>query len=73
MTKSQVERNREYRQRLKEVDPAKYEEFKNRVKLNSAKSFIRKHATNPQLKDLDTMIHDKLKPWSTINTKREGL
>ena len=72
MKKTQVELNKEYRHRLKATNPGKYQDLNARKRYSSAKSFIRKHATDPQLKELDTMIHDKLKPWSTINTQREG-
>ena len=72
MVRTKVDKNREYRQRLKMEDPEAYKDLNARKRYSSAKSFIRKHATNPQLKELDMMIHDKLKPWSTINTKREG-
>ena len=73
MVKTQVERDREYRRRLKAEDPEAYREYLSRKKYGSVKSYIRLHATDPQLKELDTLISDKLKPWSTINTKREGL
>jgi len=71
MVKTQVERNREYRQRLKHTDPEAYKDLGLRKRYSSAKSYIKKHATDPQLKEMQQLISDKLKPWSTINTKRE--
>ena len=73
MVKNKVELNREYRQRLKKNDPEAYKDLNARKRYSSIKSYIRKHATTPQLKELDIIIQDRLKPWSKINTKREGL
>ena len=72
MAKSKVEVNREYRQRLKKENPEKYKELNRSKRFSSAKSYISKHATEPQLKEMQQLINDRLKPWSTINTKREG-
>lgn len=72
MTKSQVELNKIYRQRLKAEDPEAYKDLNTRKRYSSIKSYIRIHATNPQLKEMQQLISDKLKPWSTINTQREG-
>ena len=73
MVKTQVELNKIYRQRLKKENPEKYKELNRSKRYSSAKSYIRKHATDPQLKEIQQLINDRLKPWSTINTKREGL
>lgn len=73
MVTTKVDKNREYRQRLKKNDPEAYKDLNARKRYSSAKSYIRKHATDPQLKEMQQLIQDRLKPWSTINTKREGL
>jgi len=67
-----VELNKEYRQKLKVEDPAAYQDLNRRKRYSSIKSYIRIHATDPQLKEMQQLINDKLKPWSTINTKREA-
>lgn len=72
MTKSQVESNKKYRQRLKVENPEKYQNLNARKRYSSIKSFIKIHATDPQLKEMQQLIQDRFKPWSTINTKREG-
>ena len=72
MTKTQVELNKEYRHRLKATNPEKYQDLNSRKRYSSVKSYIRKYATDPQLKEMQQLISDKLKPWGTINTKREG-
>ena len=71
MAKTQVELNKEYRQRLKSEDPEAYKDLNTRKRYSSIKSYIRIHATDPQLKEMQQLIQDKLKPWSTINTQRE--
>ena len=68
MAKSQVELNKEYRKRM---TPEQRAEFNARKSFSMAKSYIRLHATSEQLKELQQIITDRLKPWSTINTKRE--
>lgn len=65
---TQTERDRRYRENMTPEQKAKFNE---RRRYNSAKSFINKHATNEQLNELKQLIDDKLKPWSTIGTKRE--
>ena len=70
MVKSRLEINKDYLKKLKER-PEQYEEIKRRRKFGAAKSFIRIHATDKELRELNVLINDKLHPWSTINTKRE--
>ena len=73
MVKTKVDTNRDYRRRLKATNPEAYKDLNTRKRYSSVKSYIRIHATNSQLKEMQQLISDKLKPWSTINTKREGL
>ena len=68
MAKSQVQLNREYRSRLTDEQR---KDLNNRKRYSNAKSFMRLHATSEQLKEVKQIIDDRLKPWSTINTKRE--
>lgn len=68
MAKSQVELNKEYRKRM---TPEKRAAFYNRKRYSDTKSFIRLHATSDQLREVRQIIDDRLRPWSTINTKRE--
>ena len=68
MARSQVELNKEYRDRM---TPEQRAAFYNRKRYSMAKSYIRLHATNEQLREVKQIIDDRLKPWSTINTKRE--
>jgi len=68
MAKSQVQLNREYRSRLTDEQR---KDLNNRKRYSNAKSFIRLRATSEQLREVKQIIDDRLKPWSTINTKRE--
>ena len=68
MAKSQVQLNREYRARLTD---AQRKDLNNRKQYSNAKSFMRLHANSEQLREVKQIIDDRLKPWSTINTKRE--
>ncbi len=68
MAKTQVELNKKYRDRM---TPEQRAVFYNRKRYSDTKSFIRLHATNEQLREIKQIIDDRLKPWSTINTKRE--
>ena len=68
MAKTQVELNKEYRDRMTTEQRAA---FYNRKRYSNVKSFMRLHATGEQLKEVKQIIDDRLHPWSTINTKRE--
>ena len=68
MVKSQIEKNRKYRAKLTEEQR---KDLNSRKRYSTAKSYIRLHATNEQLKELKQLINDRLKPWGTIGTKRE--
>ena len=68
MAKTQVELNKDYRKRM---TPEQRAEFNNRKSFSNVKSFIRLHANGDQLKEVKQIIDDRLKPWSTINTRRE--
>ncbi len=70
MTKSRSEINKDYWKKIKE-NPEQYEDLKRRNKFAAAKSFIRIHATDKEMKELKLLINDRIHPWSTINTKRE--
>lgn len=70
MVKSRSEINKDYWKKLKE-NPEQYEDIKRRNKFAAAKSFIRIHANDKELRELHLLINDRLKPWSVINTKRE--
>ena len=68
MAKTQVELNKKYRDRM---TPEQRAAFYNRKAFSNAKSFMRLHANSEQLREVKQIIDDRLKPWSTINTKRE--
>jgi len=68
MAKTQVELNKLYRDRM---TPEQRAAFNNHKRYSDTKSFIRLHATGEQLREVKQIIDDRLKPWSTINTKRE--
>ena len=68
MGKSQTEKNKEQRAKM---TPEQRQEFNSRLRYNSARSYIKLHATKEQLKEIKQLVDDRLKPWSTINTKRE--
>lgn len=68
MVKSQVQKNREYRAKLSDEER---KDLNNRKRYSAAKSYIKLHATEEQLKEVQQIITDRLKPWATINTKRE--
>lgn len=68
MVKSQVQKNREYRAKLSDEERR---DLNNRKRYSAAKSYIKLHANDKQLREVKQIIDDCLKPWSTINTKRE--
>lgn len=59
--KKQSIANRKSLDRLAKRDPTKYEEKKRRNRFYSARSFIRLHATENELKELLKIIQEKLK------------
>jgi len=68
VAKTQVELNKLYRDRM---TPEQRAVFYNRKRYSNVKSFIRLHANSEQLREVKQIVDDRLKPWSTINTKRE--
>lgn len=70
VAKSKAEINKDYWKKLKER-PEQYAEIKRRNKFAASKSFIRIHATDKELRELQLLINDRIHPWSVINTKRE--